>query len=54
MRTNARQRGRRQWRRGTAVRDRRGRPELAIAMVRDLSQIKRSEHERRFFEFMFS
>jgi two-component system, LuxR family, sensor kinase FixL len=35
------------------VRDRRGRPELAIAMVRDLSQIKRSEHERRFFEFMF-
>jgi two-component system, LuxR family, sensor kinase FixL len=35
------------------VRDRRGRPELAIALVRDLSQMKRSEHERRFFEFMF-
>jgi two-component system, LuxR family, sensor kinase FixL len=35
------------------VRDRRGRPELAIAMVRDLTQMKRSEHERRFFEFMF-
>ena len=35
------------------VRDRRGRPELAIAMVRDLSEIKRSDHERRFFEFMF-
>jgi two-component system, LuxR family, sensor kinase FixL len=35
------------------LRDRRGRPELAVAMVRDLSQMKRSEHERRFFEFMF-
>jgi PAS domain S-box-containing protein len=35
------------------VRDRRGRPELAIAMIRDLTQMKRSEHERRFFEFMF-
>jgi PAS domain S-box-containing protein len=35
------------------VRDRRGRPELAIAMVRDLTEMKRSEHERRFFEFMF-
>jgi two-component system, LuxR family, sensor kinase FixL len=35
------------------VRDRRGRPELAIAMVRDLTAMKRSEHERRFFEFMF-
>jgi two-component system, LuxR family, sensor kinase FixL len=35
------------------VRDRRGRPEQAIAMVRDLTQMKRSEHERRFFEFMF-
>jgi two-component system sensor kinase FixL len=35
------------------VRDRRGRPELAIAMVRDLSEMKRSDHERRFFEFMF-
>jgi PAS domain S-box-containing protein len=35
------------------VRDRRGRPELAIAMVRDLTAVKRSEHERRFFEFMF-
>jgi PAS domain S-box-containing protein len=35
------------------VRDRRGRPDLAIAMVRDLTQMKRSEHERRFFEFMF-
>ena len=35
------------------VRDRRGRPELAIAMVRDLTEIKRSDHERRFFEFMF-
>ena len=35
------------------VRDGRGRPELAIAMVRDLTQMKRSEHERRFFEFMF-
>ena len=35
------------------VRDRRGRPELAIAMVRDLTDMKRSEHERRFFEFMF-
>jgi PAS domain S-box-containing protein len=35
------------------VRDRRGRPALAIAMVRDLTQMKRSEHERRFFEFMF-
>jgi PAS domain S-box-containing protein len=35
------------------VRDRRGRPELAIAMVRNLTDMKRSEHERRFFEFMF-
>jgi PAS domain S-box-containing protein len=35
------------------VRDRRGRPELAIAMVRDLTEIKRSDHERRFFEFLF-
>jgi PAS domain S-box-containing protein len=35
------------------VRDRRGRPELAIAMVRDLTAMKRSDHERRFFEFMF-
>ena len=35
------------------VRDRRCRPELAIAMVRDLTDMKRSEHERRFFEFMF-
>src|SRR5215213_2026991 len=35
------------------VRDRRGRPELGIAMVRDLTDMKRSEHERRFFEFMF-
>ena len=36
------------------VRDRRGRPELAIAMVRDLTEMKRSDHERRFFfEFMF-
>jgi PAS domain S-box-containing protein len=35
------------------VRDRRGRPELAIAMVRDLTAMKRSEQERRFFEFMF-
>jgi PAS domain S-box-containing protein len=35
------------------VRDRRGRPELAIAMVRDLTAMKRSEHERRFFQFMF-
>jgi PAS domain S-box-containing protein len=35
------------------VRDGRGRPALAIAMVRDLTQIRRSEHERRFFEFMF-
>jgi hypothetical protein len=35
------------------VRDRRGRPTLAIAMVRDLTQMKRSEQERRFFEFMF-
>src|SRR5829696_9603988 len=35
------------------VHDRRGRPELAIAMVRDLTEIKRSDHERRFFEFMF-
>ena len=35
------------------VRDRRGRPELAIAMVRDLTDMKRSEHERRFFQFMF-
>jgi hypothetical protein len=35
------------------VRDRRSRPELAIAMVRDLTAVKRSEHERRFFEFMF-
>jgi two-component system, LuxR family, sensor kinase FixL len=35
------------------VRDRRGHPELAIAMVRDLTEMKRSEHERRFFEFMF-
>ena len=34
------------------VRDRRGRPELAIAMVRDLTEMKRSDHERRFFEFM--
>jgi hypothetical protein len=36
------------------VRDRRGRPELAIAMVRDLTDMKRSEYERRFFEFMFN
>jgi PAS domain S-box-containing protein len=35
------------------VRDHRGRPGLAIAMVRDLTQMKRSEQERRFFEFMF-
>jgi PAS domain S-box-containing protein len=35
------------------VRDGRGRPALAIAMVRDLTQIRRAEHERRFFEFMF-
>jgi PAS domain S-box-containing protein len=35
------------------VRDRRGRPELAIAMVRDLTEVRRSDHERRFFEFMF-
>ena len=35
------------------VRDRRGRPELAIVMVRDLTAMKRSEQERRFFEFMF-
>jgi PAS domain S-box-containing protein len=35
------------------IRGARGRPELAIAMVRDLTQMKRSEHERRFFEFMF-
>jgi PAS domain S-box-containing protein len=35
------------------VRDRRGRPELAIAMVRGLTEMKRSEHERRFFEFLF-
>jgi PAS domain S-box-containing protein len=35
------------------VRDRRGRPELAIAMVRDLTEMKRSDHERRFFQFMF-
>jgi len=35
------------------VRDGRGRPGLAIAMVRDLTQMKRSEQERRFFEFMF-
>ena len=35
------------------VRDRRGRPELAIAMVRDLTEMKCSDHERRFFEFMF-
>jgi PAS domain S-box-containing protein len=35
------------------VRDRRGRPELAIAMVRDLTELKRSDHERRFFQFMF-
>jgi PAS domain S-box-containing protein len=35
------------------VRDRRGRPELAIAMVRDLTETKRSAHEGRFFEFLF-
>jgi PAS domain S-box-containing protein len=35
------------------VRDHRGRPGLAVAMVRDLTQMKRSEQERRFFEFMF-
>src|SRR6266536_409887 len=34
------------------IRDVRGRPELAIAMVRDLTEAMRSEHERRFFEFM--
>jgi PAS domain S-box-containing protein len=35
------------------VRDHRGRPGAAIAVVRDLTQMKRSEQERRFFEFMF-
>ncbi len=36
----------------SAVRDTRGRPELAIAMVRDRTEAMRSENERRFFEFL--
>jgi len=34
------------------VRDLRGRPEFAIAMVRDLTEARQAEQERRFFEFM--
>ncbi len=36
----------------SAVRDGRGRPRLALAVARDLTQAMRSEHERRFFEFL--
>jgi two-component system, LuxR family, sensor kinase FixL len=34
------------------VRDTRGRPRLAIAMIRDLTQAARAEQERRFFEYL--
>jgi two-component system, LuxR family, sensor kinase FixL len=34
------------------VRDARGRPEFAIAIVRDLTEIRQAEQDRRFFEFM--
>ena len=34
------------------VRDSRGRPRLAIAMIRDLTQAARAEQERRFFEYL--
>jgi PAS domain S-box-containing protein len=34
------------------VHDGRGRPQLALAVVRDLTEAMRSEHERRFFEFL--
>jgi PAS domain S-box-containing protein len=34
------------------VRDRRGRPVSALAMVRDQTEMVRSEQERRFFEFL--
>jgi hypothetical protein len=51
MRTNTRQAGKRHWRRGTAGAFRS--EALAIAMVRDLTETKRSAHEGRFFEFLF-
>jgi len=34
------------------LRDTWGRPEFAVALVRDLSQAMQAEYERRFFEFM--
>ena len=34
------------------LRDGRGRPEIALAVVRDRTEIVRSEQERRFFEFL--
>jgi PAS domain S-box-containing protein len=34
------------------LRDGRGRPEIALAVVRDRTDIVRSEQERRFFEFL--
>jgi len=34
------------------VLDNRGRPQHALAVVRDLTQAMRAEHERRFFEFL--
>src|ERR671912_2279317 len=33
------------------VRDRRGRPQLALALVRDPTALKRSQHQRRLFPF---